>query len=1024
MRLIAAMLMALGLTSLVSEPVEAAPDPARTAFTITVTMDYFERYEVPDSGFDEEGEFYPHVDFGAPGSDITFGDGSPFRHTAFREGGIVSDDHWHPKNLQGGQRWVFAQRVELPAGRADLPVKISILDSDCCGPNGGTDVMDISPANQDVTLDLTYDLVTDTWRSVVDSAGHTDGVQPGRACPDGYLPISQGQACSVGDGDPNYPEVNDGKRARLDLSIDASEHSDADQDSLPDRAERYGVRNADGSMALDLPDLGADPRRRDLFVEVDHTTGTMPSRQVVETVRRAFARAPVDNLDGSKGITLHVDTGGAFDRGAMEGPPEGTCLDDKDNDGDTDIDGADPDCHYRDTGVEAFRANCDDLVDDDRDGRIAALDSDCIVGEDLRGGGWAGAPLANCGRDDAFQNVARNSFAQVRRGLFTYVLYTTSKAGCDMGGQGGGRDHIILYRTDAGALLHELGHSLGLDHGGDTGANCKPNYVSVMNYDMDGGIPRDGGGVIMDFSPAIKDPNGTDRSKAPLGQLREDQLREDIALDPGDGVNQFVFLDGKRVKRTRPLNVGPDWNGSNPAGDGDDGSTPQRVNIDSKDAAGNPGDCANTTDDSLLTGFDDWARVRDNLARWAGRPVSTVPTKEESERIRAAINTADLGLTLTDAPDPAAAGEDLTWTVTVTNHGPNAATGTRVTVELPTGLGVPSTSVPCVTAGATLTCGLNQVRPGDIRRFTITTRLPADLAQRTRSIEATAKVGNLAGPDPAPANNAAAAQTKVIAKADVKIAALTASRPLEVLIGEPGAVTLVTITENAGPSSPVDVDLTTAAVTDPGVTVSPARTDAHRPALAVGSPWQSTHEATLTCTTPGRKTVTLTSTVALSVAGDVDPDPSNNTRSTSFQIDCVVPIAINVRPGGTPNSINLNTDATLAALTTSAGEYGLPLAFDATRIDVTRTLWGLRENLFNLAAPHGASESHAKGHPERSYELDERTSDADLDLVLHFKPNASGLTADSTQACLRGAYLAPDGNRYTFLGCDAVRITP
>ena len=36
--------------------------------------------------------------------------------------------------------------------------------------------------------------------------------------------------------------------------------------------------------------------------------------------------------------------------------------------------------------------------------------------------------------------------------------------------------------------------------------------------------------------------------------------------------------------------------------------------------------------------------------------------------------------------------------------------------------------------------------------------------------------------------------------------------------------------------------------------------------------------------------------------------------SASFQVDCVVPIAINVRPGGSPNSINLNTDATVAAV--------------------------------------------------------------------------------------------------------------
>jgi hypothetical protein len=35
---------------------------------------------------------------------------------------------------------------------------------------------------------------------------------------------------------------------------------------------------------------------------------------------------------------------------------------------------------------------------------------------------------------------------------------------------------------DGGTFMHELGHNLGLHHGGDVDANYKPNYLSVMNY--------------------------------------------------------------------------------------------------------------------------------------------------------------------------------------------------------------------------------------------------------------------------------------------------------------------------------------------------------------------------------------------------------------------------------------------------------------------------------------------------------------------------------------------------------------
>jgi hypothetical protein len=40
----------------------------------------------------------------------------------------------------------------------------------------------------------------------------------------------------------------------------------------------------------------------------------------------------------------------------------------------------------------------------------------------------------------------------------------------------------FLINTQASTIMHELGHNLGLRHGGSVDTNYKPNYWSVMNY--------------------------------------------------------------------------------------------------------------------------------------------------------------------------------------------------------------------------------------------------------------------------------------------------------------------------------------------------------------------------------------------------------------------------------------------------------------------------------------------------------------------------------------------------------------
>jgi hypothetical protein len=58
-------------------------------------------------------------------------------------------------------------------------------------------------------------------------------------------------------------------------------------------------------------------------------------------------------------------------------------------------------------------------------------------------------------------------------------------------------------------FVHELGHTMGLSHGGDADVNWKPNYPSLMNYSYDfdlGGSPRTLQGTAIQFSPGVLPP--------------------------------------------------------------------------------------------------------------------------------------------------------------------------------------------------------------------------------------------------------------------------------------------------------------------------------------------------------------------------------------------------------------------------------------------------------------------------------------------------------------------------------------
>jgi uncharacterized repeat protein (TIGR01451 family) len=83
--------------------------------------------------------------------------------------------------------------------------------------------------------------------------------------------------------------------------------------------------------------------------------------------------------------------------------------------------------------------------------------------------------------------------------------------------------------------------------------------------------------------------------------------------------------------------------------------------------------------------------------------------------------SADLSITKTDSPDPVLVGQNLSYTITVTNNGPSTATGVTVTDALPAGVTFVSSnpSQGSCSGTSTVTCDLGNLANGASATVTI-----------------------------------------------------------------------------------------------------------------------------------------------------------------------------------------------------------------------------------------------------------------------------------------------------------------
>ncbi|MGD9672076.1 MAG: hypothetical protein AB7U98_01200 [Candidatus Nitrosocosmicus sp.] len=434
--------------------------------------------------------------------------------------------------------WVVRQTIDYTSGT--VPIKLQIGDEDF-GPDDG---IDIDPNTGDITIDLEFDPnkpwiwqgdVKNGWNSV---SGPTGG----------------------------YHDRDGSASIRFDIQLSNNDQPskncgiDTDKDMIPDKIELEGILDDNGNMVADLPNMGADPCRENIAVELDYMSGASdghthkPTGRIIDDAVNMFDNAPyhpaiADDCPYSgfpkekEGIGLLLDVNNKI--------PEMAIL---------------------------------DFVNDDSDGNPA----------------------------NDFDTLKRMYFDSDRARYFHYGIWGHSSADNRNGaGEILGNDFIITpsYLNDHLVLeslfVHELGHNLGLAHGGADGTNCKPNYLSSMNYLFPSGII---------FIP----PNGiptriVDYSFRELPTLDEEHLNEFNGIGSygiGNALARTFWSDPSMTLQNGMSNYPINWDKSSL----NDVPTLQNdvaVNINNFILNNDPSnkDCQSPADE-ILTGFNDWQNIK------------------------------------------------------------------------------------------------------------------------------------------------------------------------------------------------------------------------------------------------------------------------------------------------------------------------------------------------------------------------------------------------------------------------------
>ncbi len=691
-------------------------DVARAAidltYTVPVTVHITEIHDIATGSFDtlKAPDFHLRVTM-----DTCVGQANPC--LVIQEGRIVDST----SDINDYQTFTF----DVPVTQRFVGVSLFLADHDGNIFTGTDDVADIDPTPNHNSHEFAVDM----------------------ACWDGSTLVTTSpnvlKACTQGD--------NSDIAAKVCYEVTVGASRDQDGDGLLDSWELQG-HDVDGNCVLssgeNLPDRGANPSRPDVFVEVDCLVATdhnhCPLEAAIADVVTSFANAPVRNPDGTTGVQLHVDVGPLYGVGVVTsiGPPGGVFGSYGDLGGGNTIPEA-GNTTFDSFNGPAAGANYYALrrTHFDRATRLPVWRY-AIFGHQTN----ARKTQFDCTSGQA-ETLLSNDFFVTLGGFDSpdvnhrQPCWTPGANGFSVGSRA----------EQAGTFMHELGHTLGLHHGGaslptplpgDINLVPKPNYLSVMNYDYQA-CDATGGSVGVPRSPDGTIPGGCDYSRFALPQLDETSLDECVGLG-GHGFGSFDWnhrngLEGQScIPKTNNavadvnrdgycIRSGPDDVLQSTAA-GDDIAYPTRADIpsprneaivDGFDRVCNSSTATGSDDvqvtavgntpaqDQVLHSSDDWQNLqynfRSNPAAFGdvGGGVEDEPDSETLRRARENLSGVVAPVIKIDNQGPATIlpGQTVTWTVVAKNTGFGPALDTHF-FDTPPGASQQSFDLDTLVVGA------------------------------------------------------------------------------------------------------------------------------------------------------------------------------------------------------------------------------------------------------------------------------------------------------------------------------------